>query len=124
MNALLLVAHGSRRTASNSEVNVLAEQIGQQMDDRFELVETAFLELATPDIPTGIGRCVEQGAMRIVVVPYFLAAGTHVVNDIPEIVASARGAHPAVDILLTEHIGASELMPALIRQCVQAAGGS
>lgn len=120
MKALLLVAHGSRRAASNEEVVALADRVADEVTGSFALVEAAFLELAEPSIEEGIGRCVAQGAREIAVVPYFLAAGTHVVKDIPAIIESARAAHPGVVITVGEHVGASSQMPALIRQCAVA----
>ncbi len=117
MKALLLVAHGSRREASNEEVTALARRLDEALGESFDIVETAFLELAPPSIPDGIRCCINQGARSVVVVPYFLAAGTHVVNDIPALVEEAGRVHPEADITVTPHIGASPLMADLIRGC-------
>lgn len=117
MRALLLIAHGSRRPASNEEVRALARRVAVEVGDEFPIVECSFLELAEPDLATTIDRCIERGASSVAVVPYFLAAGTHVVNDIPAIIDVARHDNPAVTITLAEHIGASSLMVGLIRQC-------
>ena len=51
MHALLLIAHGSRREASNQEVRELAARLERIAGDRFGRVIPAFLELAEPDIP-------------------------------------------------------------------------
>ena len=83
MHALLLIAHGSRREASNQEVRELADEFERLVGDRFERVVPAFLELAEPDIPTGVDLCVEAGATSVTAVPYFLSAGRHVASDIP-----------------------------------------
>lgn len=120
MKALLLVAHGSRRKASNDEVLGLARALGEAMGDRFDIVEGAFLELAAPTIPDGIRCCVNQGADAVVVVPYFLAAGTHVADDIPALVREAAAAYPDISLTVTPHIGASPLMTDLIRECASA----
>ena len=81
--ALLLVAHGSRRAASNTEVAQLAEQLQFNLQGDFAMVEAAFLELAGPSIPEGIQLCAESGVKNIVVLPYFLNTGRHVAEDIP-----------------------------------------
>lgn len=117
MKALLLVAHGSRRKASNDEVTTLARALEAEVADDFDIVESAFLELTPPSIPDGIQCCINQGARSVVVVPYFLAAGTHVADDIPALVAAACERHPGVDITVTPHIGASPAMRQLIRAC-------
>lgn len=111
---LLIVAHGSRRQASNDEVRQLAGRVGAQRGAAFDAVETAFLELAEPSIPEGLARCVARGAREIVVFPYFLAAGTHVASDIPETVEVFRAEHPHVNLRLTLHLGASEALPGAI----------
>ncbi len=111
---LLIVAHGSRRKASNEEVLQLAGRVSAQRGAAFDAVQTAFLELAEPSIPEGLARCLAHGAREIVVFPYFLAAGTHVASDIPEAVEAFRKEHPEVTIRLTDHLGASEALPAAI----------
>ena len=111
---LLLIAHGSRRQASNDEVRQLAERVAAQRGPDIDAVEVAFLELAEPSIPEGLARCVAGGATEIVVFPYFLAAGTHVVSDIPEAVNAFRTEHPQVRVRLTSHLGASDALPSAI----------
>ncbi len=90
MHALLLIAHGSRREASNQEVRELAARLEQIAGDRFDGMMPAFLELAEPDIPTGVGLCVESGATTVTAVPYFLSAGRHVSSDIHAELEKAR----------------------------------
>lgn len=85
--ALVLVAHGSRRESSNEEVRRLAAHLASQAGGRFEMVIAAFLELAEPLIPDGIQECLACGMEEVVVLPYFLSAGRHVVEDIPAEVA-------------------------------------
>ena len=83
MKSLLVIAHGSRRESSNDEVRQLVKTISNQPDSGFDDVSAAFLELAEPSIPDGLEACIEQGGKEIIVFPYFLAAGRHVVEDIP-----------------------------------------
>ena len=51
MQALLIVAHGSRRVESNEEIRALAAQVAQQSVQTYSIVGSAFLELAEPSIP-------------------------------------------------------------------------
>lgn len=111
---LCIIAHGSRRQASNDEVRRLGERVAGLRAFGIEHVEVAFLELAAPSIPEGLVRCAEKGAREIVVFPYFLAAGTHVAQDIPEAVAEFRRARPDVAVTLTPHLGASDALPLAI----------
>jgi sirohydrochlorin ferrochelatase len=108
MKALLLVAHGSRRESSNQEVRDLAARLGERARDRFDRVDCAFLEIAEPLIPEGIQRCVDAGAHQVVVLPYFLSAGRHVVEDIPNDVAVKQVEHPGVDIRIAPYLGSAD----------------
>ena len=114
MQALVLIAHGSRRQASNQEVMDLASRLQQSASDVYPLIEPGFLELASPSIPEAIESCIQSGATSVVVVPYFLAAGRHVVEDIPQIVKPVAEQHPQVTIRISEHIGMSDSMTRLI----------
>lgn len=111
---LLIVAHGSRREASNDEVRRLADRVRARCGPGVAGVEVAFLELAAPSIPEGLARCLAKGAQEIVVFPYFLAAGTHVALDIPEAVSAFELDHPHIRVRLTPHLGASEVLPQAI----------
>jgi sirohydrochlorin ferrochelatase len=114
MPSLLIIAHGSRRAASNDEVRALADAVRAQPGQAYAHVATAFLELAEPSIPDGLAALAAQGATEIVAFPYFLAAGTHVAQDIPEAIAEFSATHPAVELRLTPHLGASAVLPAAI----------
>ncbi len=109
-----MVAHGSRREASNEEVRRLCERIRNEDGVEFDLVEAAFLELARPLIPEGIGRCIAAGASEVVVMPYFLSAGRHVSEDIPAEVEKARRLHPQAAIHLAPYLGAADAVAKVI----------
>ncbi|MDO9468848.1 MAG: CbiX/SirB N-terminal domain-containing protein [Thiobacillus sp.] len=114
MPSLLIIAHGSRRAASNDEVRALADAVRAQPGQTYDHVEAAFLELAEPGIPDGLAALAEKGATEIVAFPYFLAAGTHVAHDIPDAIAEFGARHPQVGVRLTQHLGASIALPAAI----------
>lgn len=114
MDALLLVAHGSRRQQSNNEVTELADKLRDSCHDDYKIVHEGFLELATPSIPEGIENCINDGATRVTILPYFLNSGRHVVEDVPDFVVSAKNRHPNIDIIIAPHLGASPLMVELL----------
>ena len=114
MHALLVIAHGSRREASNQEVRELAARLEQTVGDHFDRVIPAFLELAEPDIPTGVDLCVDSGATAVTVVPYFLSAGRHVASDIPTELDKAARKHQSLTILQSGYLGTHESIPELL----------
>src|SRR4051794_37841894 len=78
--AVLLIAHGSRHAPANQDLlDVVARIAGR---GEYRIVEPAFLELAEPDIARGGDRCVRLGAARVLMVPYFLSAGVHLIRDL------------------------------------------
>lgn len=124
MKTILLVAHGSRKQSSNEEVAELAKRMNQNLDSHFDNVKYAFLELAEPLIPDGIDQCIESGATEVVVVPYFLSAGRHVVEDVPEEVQKGIDKHPNVKITISDYLGANkEIANLLINAAVYTQGG-
>ncbi|BCJ85762.1 sirohydrochlorin chelatase [Effusibacillus dendaii] len=100
---IVLVAHGSREEAANRELQQVADWLAQA-NPSF-MVQPAYLELAEPDIPTAIDRCAERGAERLVIVPFFLLAGSHVKEDIPRIASEAQDRYPAIPIKVAAPLG-------------------
>ena len=119
MKCLLVIAHGSRREASNNEIRELAGRITEKAGTHFDHIVPAFLELAAPSIPEGIKICVEKGATEILVMPYFLSAGRHVAEDIPGEVDGVRSLYPGVNIRILPYLGSFEtIADMMIEQAV------
>lgn len=102
-SAVVVVAHGSRAAAANDAHRALAADLAERVP---VTVVPAFLELADPDIPAGIAEAVAAGATEVVVLPYFLHPGRHLVEDIPALVDQARAAHPGTTVRLLGAFGA------------------
>ena len=115
MSCLIIVAHGSRREASNDEVRELTERI-RETSFEFDAVECAFLELAEPSIPDGIRAAIATGHDHIVVLPYFLSAGRHVMEDIPAQIQTVLEENPDTDVHLAPYVGSAEGIAELILQ--------
>jgi sirohydrochlorin ferrochelatase len=101
--ALLLVGHGSRVPDAAQVLTRVASALKRRHGKC--VVEAAFLEITEPDLQTGIDRCVEAGAERILIVPYFLYLGGHVGRDLPDHMGQARSRHPNLDIRIAPHLG-------------------
>ena len=112
--ALLLAAHGSRKKVSNIEIHQLANNILLK-SQVFDIVEACFLEIAKPSIPDGIKSCIEKNASEILIMPYFLAAGMHVIEDIPGIVDKERLKHKGVIIKSLPYFGSSPVIVDILK---------
>ncbi|MBL8818311.1 MAG: hypothetical protein JNL58_19950 [Planctomyces sp.] len=121
--AVIIVDHGSRRAASNEMLLAAVEQFREL--SRYSIVEPAHMELAQPDIASAFARCVEQGAGRIVVFPYFLSPGRHWSEDIPALVKAAAEEYPNVSWMVTApfglHPGMTNIINDRIDHCLRQA---
>jgi sirohydrochlorin ferrochelatase len=116
--ALLLIAHGSRQEEANADLLYVAAGLRAR---GWPIVEASFLELAEPDIGQGGARCVEQGADRVILVPYFLSAGVHVRRDLSEARAKLAARFPGVDFRLAEPLGQHPLLLEVVTERVREA---
>ena len=99
---IVLFAHGSRDPQWARPFEQLAATLAKKADARVQL---AYLELMQPSLDQAIAALVKDGADNIRVVPVFLGPGGHVREDLPKLLAAARGRHPAIVFSLDAPIG-------------------
>lgn len=80
-------------------------------------VLVAFLEFVSPSIDEAINSCLTRGVKEIVVLPYFLSAGNHVVKDIPNEINEAMKIWPDRRVTILPYIRAIDEMADLIGKC-------
>ncbi|ETI69530.1 sirohydrochlorin chelatase [Neobacillus vireti] len=81
MEAVIYLAHGSRRAAANEKFISFIKKVMHQSAAAIQ--SYGFLEHKEPSITQAIDICIEQGASEITVVPVFLLPGVHAAVDIP-----------------------------------------
>jgi sirohydrochlorin ferrochelatase len=118
-SAALLIAHGSRRPEANRDLVELAYAVRGRT--HYPIVEIAYLEVTEPTIPQGARRCVEQGATRVSLLPYFLSAGAHVVEDLDRIRADLALEFPAVQFILCQALSMHPLLIEIVVDRLKAA---
>jgi sirohydrochlorin ferrochelatase len=107
---IIIVDHGSRREESNHMLEELAGHFARRFNDRYDIVEPAHMELAEPSIATAYARCVQRGAIRVVVVPFFLGPGKHWTQDIPRLTADAASQFPQSTYHVSPTLGIDDLI--------------
>jgi sirohydrochlorin ferrochelatase len=117
--AILLIAHGSRHAPANEDLHQLATRLAERGD--YPIVETAFLELAEPDITAGADRCVARGASRVLMIPYFLSAGVHLLRDLTAARDALRQRHPSVKFVLGPPLGPDPILDRLVEERIRQA---
>lgn len=113
---VVLVDHGSRREESNQELLQLAQN--WQAAGPYSIIEPAHMELAEPSIGQAFDRCVERGATRVVISPFFLLPGRHWLNDLPRLAAEAAARH-RVEHLVVSPLGLHPLMMQILDDRIQ-----
>jgi sirohydrochlorin ferrochelatase len=95
---IVVFAHGSRVESANQAVRAVASELARA--GSFPHVEAAFLELGSPDLAGAAAKLVEQGVVRIVVLPYFLTLGLHMERDLPRLTQSISNRYKGLEILV------------------------
>jgi sirohydrochlorin ferrochelatase len=112
--ALLLVAHGSRRAEANADLEFVAAALRER--GRYPVVYVSYLELAEPNIEGGGALCVEAGATDVILLPYFLSPGVHVVEDLTAARDTLRARFPHVRFVLAEPLGRHSSLVDVVEQ--------
>ncbi|MEU8028433.1 sirohydrochlorin chelatase [Streptomyces sp. NPDC049099] len=99
---VLLVGRGSTDPDANAEVFKAARLLWEGRG--YAGVETAFVSLAAPDVPSGLDRCARLGARRIVVLPYFLFTGI-LPDRVRQQTEEWAAGHPEADVRSADVIG-------------------
>ena len=120
--AVILVDHGSIIDESNQLLVEIVDAYRGHSD--WAIVEPAHMELAEPSIAAAFGRCAEQGAELVIVMPYFLGPGRHSSQDIPRLTAAAARAFAGVEYMVTAPLGLHELMLQVIDERIGEAIGA
>jgi sirohydrochlorin cobaltochelatase len=100
--AVILLAHGSPDPTWREPIARLREKL----EARGKLVGDAYLRDIEPDIFIAAKRLLEHGADKILVIPVFLAAGTHSAKDFPELASGLEERHPDICFEWTDVLGA------------------
>lgn len=103
MKAILLYGHGARNPEWAKPFHRIRDAIKAR--DPRALVEPGFLELMRPTFDEGVACLLDQGATRIIVVPIFMAAGSHVRKDLPRLAGDAMDRYPGLVIELAAPVG-------------------
>ncbi|MDP1953160.1 MAG: CbiX/SirB N-terminal domain-containing protein [Polaromonas sp.] len=109
---VILFAHGSRDPQWRLPIEAVAAAIRAR--DADALVNCAYLELCTPDLPQAATELIAAGAGRIKIFPLFLGVGKHAREDLPVLVAELRALHPALVVELLPTAGEHPDMTALM----------
>ena len=99
MKGILIIAHGS----TMEEVFAMVQN---NLPDL--IVEHAYMEYCDVNLEKGLDLLREKGVKEIVVVPYFLFDGMHIIKDIPEEISAYLENHKDMKISMGKTLGADK----------------
>ena len=115
MDAIILLAHGSRSNSAINEAACIAKSLQFKFKDEIVFAH-AFLEIASPDIFERITELLSNNANinHIKIFPYFLSDGKHVKQDIPNILEALKRQYKKIQFSVTPHLGEFTDLPTII----------
>ena len=113
MNAILILAHGSRATETEKTLDAVVEMVRKMLPDT--IIEAAYMEFGRVNITVGLDNLIERGAEEIKVIPYFLFDGMHIRQDIPDELGAYMAAHSGVKVTLGRTLGADIRLAEILR---------
>jgi sirohydrochlorin ferrochelatase len=111
-DAIILLGHGSRIPGAGEGMERVAEGMRKKLKGC--MVEVCYMSKLGPHFPEIFDRCAAGGATRVIVMPYFLHAGLHILEDIPEILRKKAKDHPTIEMILGHHLGFDDCLVDLV----------
>ena len=101
------------------------ERVAERLQELhgYARVDVCHMEHASPSLTDTFQESVENGAHEIVVLPYFLHAGVHLTEDIPEMIQALRGRYPHVRVTVGPHLGFDDSLVDLVHNRIQQVTG-
>lgn len=119
--AIILLAHGSRVPEAGRDLERVANRLREKY--AHSIVEICYLTRWGPHFPEILEKCVHQGTKKIIVIPYFLHAGLHLLLDIPEMLQEEARKFPRVKVILGKSLGFNEALVDLVQRRIEEAMG-
>jgi sirohydrochlorin cobaltochelatase len=108
MKGIVLFGHGARNPEWAKPFHAIRDVLTTRAPQ--VLVELGFLEAMRPTFDEAIDTLVASGVTEISVVPIFLATGSHIAKDLPQLAANAMDRHPEIAIDIVPPAGESSLV--------------
>lgn len=112
--AIILLGHGSRVPGAGKHMEKVANGLKRKYG--YSIVEVCYMSRLGPHFPEIFEKCVAQGATSVMVIPYFLHDGLHLVLDIPEMMQEKAGLYPHIKVVLGQNLGFDEVLVDLVER--------
>lgn len=118
MDKIIIIAHGSPKQEINS-LDSMVEELATVLGKKVEDIKYAYLKYGHPSVDEAIIKCINEGAKRIIIHPFFLSSGSHVSFDIPKIIENIKKLYPQLEVLCTKPLGKSKKLVYVIKDLIE-----
>jgi len=115
--AIILMGHGSRVPGAGNDMEKVVKRLKQKYG--YLRVEICFVSRLGPHFPEVFEKCANQGAKKVLVIPYFLHEGLHLLLDIPEMMQKEAKKFPYVKLILGKSLGFDEGLVDLVERRIE-----
>ncbi len=118
---IIIVGHGNPEEEADS-TGYIAEELHNIIHPSCNdtCVRIAYLQFMKPELQEVIENAVSNGANKIIIHPYLLSSGYHVSKNIPDMINRAKKAHPHVEFIYTEPLGAHKKLVEVVLERIRA----
>lgn len=125
---LVVVSHGSKREVSNEEFKIFISDLNKlnskpkeklesgsfELNEFYIKIEGAHLEFADPQLEPVMHELIKKGYHNFDILPLFIFAGYHVLEDIPGRMEKIKQNYPQIDYEILKHPAANNDFAAYI----------
>jgi sirohydrochlorin cobaltochelatase len=113
---MVLLAHGSREPRWREPFERIYLQMRRDLGDD---VRIAYMEFTGPTLFDVAEECSKVDVRKLRILPLFMAAGAHLVTDVPEQAQQLRERYPRMEIEILPPIGEDSRMILLVQQIIR-----
>ncbi len=115
--AVILIGHGSRVPGAGKDMEKVALFLASSGE--YSVVEACYMSRVSPFFPETLKSVAKYNVKKIIVLPYFLHSGLHLVLDIPAMIQKEAEKYPDVKIVYGPHLGYDSTMVELVKQRIE-----
>ncbi len=119
--AVILIGHGSRVPLAGANMEKVAARLREV--ETYAEVATCNMSRMKPFFPETLAEVANTNVSKIVVIPYFLHSGLHLVLDMPEMIKAEAEKYPGIKIVYGHSLGYDDAMVALVNRRIEESSG-
>lgn len=111
--AILLIGRGGSDAGANSDFYKITRMLWEKLQVKW--VESAFMGVTDPRVDEGIERCIQLGAKKIIMLPYFLFTGV-LIERMTKMLETYKDSYPTHEFVLAQYFGYHPKLQEVLKQ--------